>query len=66
MVPRNIDHCGLGLHACVPFLEPLKTSENFWSFRIFGGYRTGTFALNRLKEIFRNNSSITQSLDLDL
>ena len=32
----------------VPFLYPLKTSENLWFFEVFKGYRNGTLDKNGL------------------
>ena len=32
------------IHANIPFLYPLKTSENFWFSDAFSGYRNGNIA----------------------
>ena len=34
--------------ANIPFLYPLKVSENLWFSRVFRGYRNGILAWNRL------------------
>ena len=44
------------VHANVPFLYLLKTSENLWFFGVFRGYRNGTLLGNGLKSVTVTNA----------
>ena len=44
----NLRKCINPFHANVPFLCPLKTSENLWFSNVFRGYRYRTLALSHL------------------
>ena len=46
----------ISIQAKVPFLRPLKKSENLWFFDVFGSYRNGILARNGLRKELTNKA----------